>query len=121
MGWRNNQYYYSTRILKCIAQSYFTIYEGLSFRNGNLIINPFSLAEYKADFDIALNAIGKGKFGGEVGGNFADYKHFGRLQLIIIADIMGMRDFELEKLGFYDISRLRGFAYYSLCKQLNGE
>lgn len=119
--WKNDEYYYSIRTLKSIAGNYVTIYEGLPFRETSLIINPWSIAEFKADFDSALKGIGKGRWSGRIDGyKFRDFRYFGRLQQVIIADILGIRDFELEVLGFYRIPQLRGYAYYLMRNFLNG-
>ena len=81
--WVNNQYFYSTKMLKVIAESYATIYDGFSPREGRLIMNPQAITEYKADFDIALKNIGKGIWTGNIDGrSFKDFRHYGRLQQI---------------------------------------
>ena len=119
--WKGDQYYYSTKTLKIIAENYANIYEGLPLSLNYEVTNPFSLAEYKIDFDLALRGIGKGKWTGRIDGcEFKDFKYYGRLQRIIIADIFGVTDYELEGLGFYSIPRLRGYAYYLMRCYLNG-
>ena len=121
MGWRDDKFYYSIKVLKTIAENYTSLYEGLEFRSGHLIVNPWSLAEFKADFDVALLSIGKGRWTGNITRHkFKDYHYSGRLQRIIIADIFGISDYELEGLGFYSIPRLRGYAYYLMVCSLNG-
>ena len=119
MPWIENQFFYTKRLLKTIAGNYVTLYDGLPSWGGQ-ITNPWALAEYKADFDIALNGIGKGKWQGIDNHQFRDFRHYGRLQQIIIADIMGMDDYTLEVYGFYSVPRLRGYAYYLMCLRLNG-
>ncbi len=111
--WKDNQYIYSTRTLRGIAHGYKYIYSQMRL-SGNL-----DLLESKADFDMALNAIGKGHWTGEIG-EFKAYRYFGRLQRIIIAEILGVTDYELAGVGFWDIPRLRGYAYYLMAKKLNG-
>lgn len=78
------------------------------------------LISRKIDFDRSLNAIGKGKWSGT---NFldegCDFKSFGKLQQVVIADILGINDWELERMGFYDIHRIRGFAYSCMADFLN--
>jgi len=64
MAWVGDNYFYSIRILKEIAKCYYTIYQGLEFKDkrGWLIRierHPLRLAEYRADFGIALRSIGK--------------------------------------------------------------
>ena len=85
--WVDDTYFYSVRTLKVIAWSYRTIYEGLPLYYE--VHNPFKLAEYKADFDRALSAIGRGKWTGINGSKISNYRGFGRLQKVVIADIIG--------------------------------
>ena len=122
MGWENNRYIYSKRILKVIAENYGSLYDGLPLSPHWEETNPITLAEYKADFDRALNSIGRGHWQGNLNGyKPQDYRHYGRLQQLIIADILGAGEQELLRMGFYDIPRLRGFAYYLMTRFLNGE
>ena len=116
--WIGNNYFYTKRTLKAIAENYISIYEGLPLSLRSEVTNLWALAEYKADFDIALNSIGRGKWTGEIK-RFKDYRHYGRLQQIVIADILGIDNFELEGIGFYDVPRLKSYAYYLMCKKLN--
>jgi len=58
MGWQDDTYFYTYSTLEQIAECYRNVYEGIEFysRNGlyyGLERNPLSLAEYKADFDMA--------------------------------------------------------------------
>ncbi len=118
VGWRDGVFYYNKRLLKTIAENYCTIYDGLPVFLGTEIMNPFSLAEYRADFDIALKGIGRGHWTGQLM-DYKYYHNYGKLQRIVIADILGISDSELERLGFWGISQLRGFAYYSMTRVLN--
>jgi hypothetical protein len=119
MVWINDVYYYSKSILKAIARHYSSLYEdGLLIANHH-INYLHSVAEYKADFDMALNAIGRGKWNGSLHPNFGHYRYYGRLQQIIIADILGLLDYHLTGLGFYDIPKLRGMAYFRMTEFLN--
>lgn len=121
MPWIKNEYIYTKKLLKAIAGNYQLIYEGLPLSWKTEIYNPWSIAEYKADFDIALDSIGRGYWAGELNGsNLADYKRFGYLQRIVIADILGKSNKELSGLGFYQISQLRGRAYRWMANRLNG-
>ncbi len=44
--------------------------------------------EYKADFDRALNALGKGEWDGKTENHkWGEYRGFGRLQRLVIGDI----------------------------------
>jgi len=80
----------------------------------------------KIDFDRALDAIGRGHWSGTGFGDdakdnkFKTYRSFGRLQQVVIADIIGIRDWELEQRGFYDIERLKGMAYSAMVSFLRG-
>ena len=81
-----------------------------------------SIAEYKADFDTALKGIGRGKLTENINGStFKDFRHYGRLQQIIIAVILGKTDYELEESGFYSVPRLRGYSFYLMKMFLNGD
>lgn len=117
--WINDTYEYSTHTLKVIANYYCKIYEGIPVLFKEDLINPWSLAEFKADFDLALNNVGRGSWNGKVNGDFNKYRPFGVLQRLIIADIMGIDDNELIKYHFKDIPRLRGYAYYLMREYLN--
>ena len=118
MGWINDQFYYSKKLLRVIAENYTSIYNGLP-RLHSEVVNLWELAELKADFDMALNSIGRGKWDGKMG-CFKDYKYFGRLQQIVIADVFGVNDDYLGGLGFWDISKMRSYAYYLMYCYLNG-
>ena len=117
--WIGDRYEYKARTLKKIAWQYSGIYDELIVSWNNLVESEQARIDYKVDFDCALDAIGKGHWTGELVGEFEDYKRFGKLQRIVIADIYGIEDRELEGLGFYDIARLRGYAYYLMAKSLN--
>ncbi len=118
MVWVNDEYFYSVGVLKAIASWYDILSEVLMIGDYQ-ITDQFALALYKADFDMALQAIGKENWRGLTSSIFQDYSHFGRLQRIVIADILGIADYELQGLGFYDIPQLRGMAYYRMVEYLN--
>ena len=122
MPWINNEFRYSARLLQRIAYSYLHIYDrivlGDYIGSERFINKKLDLVEYKVDFDRALNAIGKGQWKGLIGVKLSDYKGLGRLQKLVIADILGIEDWEL--VNFYDISRLRGYAYSAMARFLNG-
>ena len=109
--WVGDTYFYSVKTLKIIAWSYRTIYEGLPLYYE--VHNPFKLAEYKADFDRALSAIGRGKWTGINGSKISNYRHFGRLQKVVIADI-------LDNLGYNQVPQMKGRAYRWMADFLNG-
>ncbi len=103
-------FWYTKKLLRTIASNYITVYEcGLPLQDG-LIVNLFSIAEYKADFDQALKSIGRGKWNGEVYPNMSFYRSFGRLQRSVISDILKLKD---------DDPRLTGYAYYLMTLSLN--
>ena len=119
--WIGDEYKYSKKVLKAIAEGYQIVYEGLALSWRSEIVNEWSIAEFKADFDMALDSIGRGHWSGNIEGKgFKDFRHFGRLQRIVIADIYGIEDRELEGLGFSQISRARGLAYKWMANHLNG-
>lgn len=118
MGWVNGEYFYTTGVLRAIAANYLTLYNGfpVSWRKDEYDLT--NIAEYKADFDRALNAIGKGAWAGKLM-PWTFYRRYGRCQRTVIANILGITDYELSLQGFYGIGRLRGYAYYLMCRQLN--
>ena len=118
MPWVEDVYYYTAGILRAIVECYDTLHEVLTIGDYK-IVNRYSLAEFKADFDISLSSIGRGKWEGVTGEKFTGYKRYGRMQRIIIAQILGINDYELEGLGFYDIPKLRGLAYFRMLENLN--
>lgn len=123
MAWKNDRYYYSKGFLRAIASSYHSIYEsGLATRY-RTITNPWLIAEHKADFDLALEHLGHSKSKALklvlTSSRFQDYNRYSRLQQIVIADIIGYADVDLMKRGFYDIPRLRAYAYSLMVRFLN--
>lgn len=123
MPWDNDydRFTYTTGLLKGIAMGYASIYMGLELGTGYHVSNPWAIAEFKADFDTALRGIGKGKWPGLIALRpFGYYRRYGRLQQIIIADILGVGDYDLwSNSGFYRIPQLRGYAYYLMARVLN--
>jgi len=105
--WVDDVYFYSVKTLKIIAWSYRTIYEGLPLYYE--VHNPFKLAEFKADFDRALSAIGRGKWTGINGFKISNYRGFGKLQKVVIADIIGEY-----------VTGNGGLAYRWMANYLNG-
>ena len=119
MPWVDGKFFYTKAIIKAIAENYGTIYDGLPVSWRADTYNLWSLAEYRADFCNALNAIGRGRWHGELHKPFNYYRKFGRLQRVIIAGLIGVDDETLDRAGFYGIPQLRGYAYYLMCKVLN--
>ena len=114
------QYRYTSDALRTIARYYGHIYDGLPV-NG-LTLNPWSLAEFKADFDLALRRIGRGRWtGNNESCDFRHYRSYGRLQRVIIADILGVPWQEMLRLGFTRLAWVRSFGYGLMARHLNGE
>lgn len=111
--WIQDIYFYKKGTLKAIAEGYECLYSDAP------LAELFSVAEYKADFDRALSSIGRGKWEGLVSSDFGNYRHFGKQQRVIIADILGITDYKLKGLGFYEIPQLRGQAYSRMMDSLN--
>ena len=120
MGWvTRDEFRYYKKVLMAIAQCYDHFYSGLDL-NGILLSYAFSLAEYKADFDRALDNLGRGHWTGHIDDmQFKQYNKFGKLQRIVIADIYGIDDTELERLHFKDVPRFRNYAYKRMADTLN--
>ena len=87
---------YSVEDLRDIAEGY---------------IDYDDVSDERFDFDKALDSIGKGHWVGIDSVNFSDYRHFGRFQQVVIADILGIEDCELEKLKFVRMQNLKAIAY----------
>lgn len=118
--WNGDEYVYAKKTLKAIAEGYREIYEGLALSWRSEIVNEWSIAEFKADFDMALDSIGRGRWSGDIEGKeFRDYRHFGRLQRVVIADIFDIDDKTLEGLGFIRLENMRGIAYSRMAHNLN--
>jgi len=58
MPWVNDKFYYTNGTLRAIAGGYDTVSEVLMIGDYQ-IVNPYALVEFKADFDMALDSIGK--------------------------------------------------------------
>jgi len=96
------------------------------------ITNPSSIVDYKADFDKALNAIGRGKWDGifpakpeekreEYIKYFKKYRNFGQLQRVVIAQMLHIRDHKLLAFGIKDAWKYRYEAFRAMANYLNGE
>jgi len=111
--WINDVFYYSVGNLKGIAEHYESLYT-----NAHLAV-LYSVAESKADFDRALDNIGRGKWRGLANHKFGAYKYYGRQQQVIIAEILNISDRKLEGYGFYEIPQMRGNAWRRMADFLN--
>lgn len=105
--WVDKEFFYTKRLLRSIAENYHSIYQGFRVSLSRDETNPWRIAEYKADFDMALNSIGRGHWDGEL----KDIRYFGQLQRVII--------FDITQEGI-DNPRLKSYAYFLMCKFLNG-
>lgn len=128
MGWNRSrtEYRYAKGTLIAIARSY----EDLSASRFPVMVwgqrdydrettNLWIIAEIRADFDMALSSIGRKHWDGWEGKNFETYKTYGRLQRIVIADMLNMFDYELRSYGFREIPQMRGTAYSRMLEFLN--
>lgn len=110
-------YTYKVGTLRAIADHYCSLYNQEFFHPRE---DLYSIALFKADFDVSLSAIGKGHWTGIVNSDFRAYRHFSRMQQVVVADIIGITDYELKAWGFYKISQLRSRAYREMASYLNG-
>ena len=58
MPWHDDKFYYTSGLLRAIAENYTVLYDGLPRWYGELM-NPWELAEYKADFDQARSSLNR--------------------------------------------------------------
>jgi len=121
MTWINDTYYYTRGVVDAIVTWYFSLYERQMIIGQYQITHLFTLVEFKADFDIALDSIGRGEWRGLPSHDFNNYKYFGKQQRVVIADILGVSDGELTARGFYKIPQLRGDAYSRILDALNSK
>lgn len=138
--WIEDKYYYTKGELKFIAQNYKEYLEpqigGQSYDKSRGMLRygidyskdalRHDMLSSKVDFDRALNNLGYGEWSGTYLGEsgqdykFKTYRGFSKGQRIIIADILGIDNWELEMMGFYDIEKYRAFIYGLMAKFLNG-
>jgi hypothetical protein len=139
--WKGYDFKYSVFVLRAIAHYYG--HESIRTEEKSskeseypdlvLCIEPFAVAEYKVDFDRALNAIGRyhnweglATEGDEtlVDGtiNWKVYHKYGDYQRLVLADVLGVEDRELEtrcKFDNREIDPLKGQAYAAMARYLN--
>ncbi len=108
--WKGTDLIYTPALLRLIAGSYTGLDRTGLALTSETITNPYALIEYKTDFDLALRHIGPGQWSGELH-EFSYYRRYGKLQRLVISDIMG---FEVD-------ARLLGYAYYLMANFLNGK
>ena len=120
MPWvSDTEYVYTKGVLDAIAIGYKSIYEYLDL-GFHTVTSMDRLIEYKADFDLALDSIGRGHWTGLNETDFMTYSDYGREQRVIIARILGIEDYELQAYGFRHVPQVRGRAYWEMCNFLNG-
>ena len=138
--WVDDKYHYTKSELQFIARNYKDYLEpqigGQSYDKSRGMLRygidyskdalRHDMLSSKIDFDRALNKLGYGEWSGTHFGennrdyNFKTYRSFSKGQRIIIADILGIDDWELEVMGFYDINKYKAFTYILMVKFLNG-
>ena len=90
--WQGDTYFYNVKILETIARGYKELRE-ICLLSGYGFPGIPQVVLTKADFDLALNSIGKGKWNGKIA-KFKSYDNFGVQQRVIIADILHVSDYE---------------------------
>jgi len=137
MPWVNDDFRYSKWLLEKIARSYEHIDDRIVLGSYTLLIDGYPveqerciqgaqvLVEYKVDFERALEKLGHSRYPGRApkldltSCDFKDYHRYSRLQQIVVADILGLDDYELMDKGFYRVPNLRAIAYSLMAKTLN--
>ena len=113
------EYVYTPKVLDAVAVGYTSIYSHLTL-GVHTVTSMDRLIEYKADFDLALDSIGRGHWDTLNETDFRAYSDYGKLQSVVIARILGIEDYELQPYGFYQVPQARGTAYRYMCQFLNG-
>lgn len=108
MGWVNNGYRYTVKTLQSIAGTYRFLYDGLPLSENYEVTKLLDIAEFKADFDVALESIGSASWSGIIG----DYRRFGTLQRLIVDDILSEHN--------YITTKGKRYAYHLMKVKLNG-
>ena len=128
MGWNRarTEYTYARGTLRAIARAYPGIclpyYPVMVWglrKEDREVTNLWVIAEIKADFDMALSAIGREPWRGWQGSNFDTYKNYGRFQKMVIADMCHIPDYKLSAFGFSNPKQKRGTAYRWMLDFLN--
>jgi hypothetical protein len=122
--WKGLDYHYSKMVLKAIAAFYgqdtiYTVLDRIVARD------PCSVTEYKADFDRALNQIGRCKDWGNQDIEDVKWKEcrkYGIWQQLVIADCIGATDEDVRRMRLPEdqIPKLTGQAYGAMARFLNG-
>ena len=128
MGWNRarSEYIYARGTLRAIARAYSGIclpYHPVMVwgirKEDRETTNLWAIAEIKADFDMALSSIGPKPWMGWQGNSFDTYRNYGRLQRIVIADMLHIPDHKLSAYGFSNPRQKRGTAYRWMLDFLN--
>ena len=120
MPWVNDNFLYSSKLLQVIAKNYLSLYEGLPRPLGKEeIMNCWDLAEFKSDFEMALNAIGMGKWSDGIT-NIKECRNFSYTQLVVVADMLGIDNFPIRVVHPEDINKIKKIAYADMRRFLNG-
>ena len=102
MGWRKGRYFYKVGLLRYLAENWDNLYiDGVDIGE-HTETKPIEIAEWRADFCVALDKIGK------------------RARTAIKEYIKGTPDFVMEQRGYYDVEHLRNKGYHSMKVLLNG-
>lgn len=117
MPWVNETTFrYTPRILKGICKQYYR-YLTYGYSDGW----EERLLE-KADFDMALTAIGSGYWDGVVEGKrFKTFKRFSKQQQSVIGKLLGMSDMQIYKFRIDDPAGNRHIAFRRMADYLNKE
>ena len=101
MGWHKGKYYYSVWLIRYLAEHWDNLYDdGIGFEDYE-DTNPWSIAEYRADFSIAIKKVGR------------------RMRKSIEEYIKGTPDRVMEMRGYYEVASLREKAYVAMVETLN--
>ena len=120
MPWVNDKFLYSSKLLQVIAKNYLSLYAGLPRPLGKEeIMNCWDLAEFKADFEMALNAIGGGKWHDGITA-LTECRNFSYTQLVVVADMLGIDKLPIGAVYPGDIDKITKIAYAGMRRFLNG-
>ena len=96
------QYDYSIKLLRSIADCYEEIYESGLEVGLYVETNDFRLAEYRADFSLAMKRLGR------------------RKRMFIELLVKGYENGDLERRGFYEPERFKRICFGEMKSILNG-
>ena len=102
MGWRKGRYFYKVGLLRYLADNWDNLYIDGVDMGEHTRTNPIEIAEWRADFEFALNKIGR------------------RARTAIKEYIKGTEDYVMEMRGYYEPRKLRNKGYHNMKILLNG-